>query len=230
MWFSLSAAQNHQEAAKNRDGVRGQLSPAQIDEADKLAREWKPTMTALVFVASAAGGMFKDAVQAYGTGDYTTALRLFRPLADQGNVASQFNLGIMFSQGQGTPKDAAEAAKWYRLAADQGYANAQIKLGVIYMTGLGVSRNYAEAMKWYRLAADQGDGTAQFNLALMYQTGQAVPKNDVLAYMWATLAMKHGNQSAVAYQKMITRTMTPEQIAEAEKLAGEWKPTKQERQ
>ena len=75
-------------------------------------------------------------------------------------------------------------------------------------------------------AADQGDGTAQFNLALMYQTGQAVPKNDVLAYMWTTLAVKHGNQSAVAYQKMVTRTMTPAQIAEAEKLASEWPSTK----
>jgi hypothetical protein len=40
------------------------------------------------------------------------------------------------------------------------------------------------------------------------------------------LAAKHGNQSAVGYQKMVARSMTPEQIAEAEKLAGEWKSTK----
>ena len=226
MWLSLAAAQNHQDAAKNRDGVAVQLSVAQRAEADKLTREWKPTMTALVFVTSAADGMFKDAVAAYGNGDHETALRLFRPLADQGNVSSQYNLGIMFSQGKGAPKDDVEAAKWYRLAADQGHVNAQTKLAFIYMTGLGVSKDYTEAMKWYRLAADQGDGTAQFNLSLMYQTGQAVPKNDVLAYMWATLAAKHGNQSAVAYQKMVTRTMTPEQIAEAEKLASEWKSTK----
>ena len=112
---------------------RGQLSPAQLAEADRLAREWKPAMTALVFGASAADGMFKDAVAAYGNGDYEAALRLFRPLADQGNVSSQYNLGIMFSQGKGAPKDDVEAAKWYRLAADQGYANAQIKLGFIYI-------------------------------------------------------------------------------------------------
>ena len=53
-------------------------------------------------------------------GEYTTAMRLFRPLANQGNAAAQTNLGLMYGTGLGVPMDYVEAMKWYRLAADQG--------------------------------------------------------------------------------------------------------------
>src|SRR4051794_23298177 len=62
---------------------------------------------------------------AYQKGDYDTALRLLRPLAETGDARAQFNLGVMYSEGQGVPQDNAEAGKWYRLSAEQGYAQAQ---------------------------------------------------------------------------------------------------------
>ena len=43
MWFNLAAAQGDKNAAKNRDSVVSLMTPAQITEAQKLAREWKPT-------------------------------------------------------------------------------------------------------------------------------------------------------------------------------------------
>ena len=42
MWFSLSAAQGNQDAVKDRDRAAGNMTPAQIAEAQKLAREWTP--------------------------------------------------------------------------------------------------------------------------------------------------------------------------------------------
>jgi len=63
---------------------------------------------------------FEVGVEAWGRGDYDTALREFRPLAEQGHAQAQVNLGIMYSQGRGVPKDFVQAYRWYTLAADQG--------------------------------------------------------------------------------------------------------------
>jgi len=89
----------------------------------------------LMLTGAAAAGPYEDGLAAYGRGDYATALRLWRPLAEQGNAGAQFNLGVMYDEGQGVPQDYAEAVKWYRLAAERGFANAQYELGVKYATG-----------------------------------------------------------------------------------------------
>jgi len=130
-----------------------------------------------------AWGPLEDARAAYVKQDYATALRLFRPLADQGDADAQNMLGLMYQAGHGVPQDYAQAVKWYRLAADQGHAWAQTSLGTMYDNGQGVPKDYAQAVKWYRLAADQGNAWAQSWLGAMYYLGQGVPKDYVLAYM-----------------------------------------------
>jgi Sel1 repeat len=69
-------------------------------------------------------GPFEDAVAAHGRGDYATALRLWRPLADQGNAHAQFNLGAMYANGQGVPQDYVRAHMWFNLSAAQGNQGA----------------------------------------------------------------------------------------------------------
>ena len=98
-------------------------------------------------------GPLEDARAAYRKQDYTTALRLFRPLADQGDARAQIHLGVMYDNGQGVPQDYVQAVKWYRLAADQGDAGAQTLLGFMYNLGRGVQQDYVEAHKWFNLAA-----------------------------------------------------------------------------
>ena len=65
----------------------------------------------------AAAQTFDAAVEAYERGDYATALAGFRNYAEQGNTIAQSNLGFMYANGEGVPKDDAEAVRWYRLAA-----------------------------------------------------------------------------------------------------------------
>ena len=86
-------------------------------------------------------------------------------------TAAQYNLGIMYCNGQGVLQDYKEAVKWYRLAAEQGYAAAQYNLGLMYRNGDGVPQDYQEAVKWYRLAAEQGD--AKLNTILVTCTEEA---------------------------------------------------------
>jgi hypothetical protein len=74
-------------------------------------------------------GDFQKGLSAYKSGDYTTAIREFTELAEQGNASAQFNLGVMYAEGQGVPQDYKQAEKWYTKAAEQGNASAQSNLG-----------------------------------------------------------------------------------------------------
>ncbi len=144
----------------------------------------------------ASAGPFEDGVAADNRGDYATALRLWRPLANQGDADAQYNLGVMYHNGKGVAQDYAEAAKWYRLAAAQGNANAQNNLGGMYFRGQGVAQDSAEAEKWYRLAGNRENVKAQFNLGVMYANGQGVPRDYVEAVKWTRLAANQGHAGA----------------------------------
>ncbi len=58
-------------------------------------------------------------VAAFNRGEYATAFREFRPLAEQGTAEAQFNLGRVYGEGLGVPQDYAEAHMWYNLAASR---------------------------------------------------------------------------------------------------------------
>jgi TPR repeat protein len=97
----------------------------------------------------------------------------------------------------------------------------------MYGSGRGVPQNYVQAAKWVRAAAEQGNAEAQGLLGTLYGSGQGVPKDYVSAYMWLNLAAAQGEKEAAKLRDMAATTITPAQIAEAQKLAREWKPTKQ---
>lgn len=170
-----------------------------------------------------------EAVAAYRRGDYATAVREMRPPAEQGSSFSQIFLGEMYSKGLGVPQDHAEAVRWYRMAAEKGEPEAQSQLGIKYALGQGVPQDYTEAVKWFRKAAEQGNVQAQYNLGVSYDTGQGVPQDYMWAHMWYSLAASKfppgkDRDTAVENRDGIAKQMTPAQIAEAQKLAREWKP------
>jgi TPR repeat protein len=86
-------------------------------------------LAAMLLTGAAVAGPVEDADEAYRRGDYQTALRLAEPLADGGDRAAQFRLGVMYEQGKSVPQDYTEAANWYRRSADQGYGQGQNNLG-----------------------------------------------------------------------------------------------------
>jgi hypothetical protein len=100
--------------------------------------------------------------RAFDKGDYATALREWRPVAEKGDAAAQFFLGYMYDQGVGVIQDYAEAVHWYRNAADQGHATARVHLALMYEEGRGVTQDYAEAHMWFNLAASRATGDEQY--------------------------------------------------------------------
>ena len=106
---------------------------------------------------------FEKGFNAYNSGDYATALREWRSLADQGDADAQYNLGLMYANGQGVIQDYKEAVRLYSLAAAQGYATAQHNLGVKYYNGEGVIQDNVYAHMWWNIAASSGDASAVKN-------------------------------------------------------------------
>ena len=99
---------------------------------------------------------FQQGLEATKRSDYQTAFKLWLPLAEQGDASAQFNLGMMYDNGQGVKQDDVEAVKWYRQAAEQGYAKAQYNLGVKYYQGEGVRQDKGQAKEWFGKACDNG--------------------------------------------------------------------------
>ena len=178
----------------------------------------------IICLAVPAWADFQAGMDATTRGDYATALREWRPLAEQGDALAQYNLGVLYRKGRGVPQDDVQARQWYAKAAAQGLAKAQFNLGTLYFNGEGAPKDYQQALRWFRLAADQGEALAQTKMAIIYDEGQGVPQNIVQAYKWYSLAATNGDKPAPQIRDLLAKQMTPAQIAKAQKLAQEWKP------
>ena len=194
----------------------------------------------MLLAGSSWAGSIDDALAAYERKDYAEVLRIVKPRALKGEAWAQHWLADAYQFGTGVVKNFVESAKWTRLAAEQGYASAQYNLGVMYDSGQGVMQDYAEAVKWYRLAAQQGDVSAQYNLGVIYNNGQGVLQdyaeavkwyrlaaqqdkgvlqNYVKAHSWYNLSAANGTATAAENRDGVAKRMTPQQIADAQKLA-----------
>ena len=185
-----------------------------------------PLVLSFVCLTVPAWAGFQAGMDANNRGDYATALHEWRPLAEQGDALAQYNLGVLYRKGRGVPQDDVQARQWYEKAAAQGQAKAQYNLGTLYLNGGGVPKDYQQALRWFRLAADQGEALAQTKIAIMYDEGQGVPQDFVQAHKWYNLAAVNGDKPAAELRDALAKQMTPAQIAEAQKLAREWKPIK----
>ncbi len=111
---------------------------------------------------------------AYDRASYATALKIWLPLAEQGDARAQTYVGEIHEKGLGIAPDFAAAARWYRKAAEQGYAPAQISLGQLYETGRGVERDPAQALAWYRRASGLDEAGLEFVTAVAGVSGVGV--------------------------------------------------------
>ncbi len=220
---------------KSIDRLVPRVSTDTSEPEQHVMKRIKAGLVALVlttsFPVSAAAEPWGDGLTAYNRSDYSTALKLFRPLAEQDNPKAMFMLGAMFFNGEGVTQDYAEAVKWYRKAAEKGEATAMAHLGVMHHLGRGVPQDYAEAVKWYRKAAEQGETLAMYKLGVMFSYGEGVPRDYVEAHKWYNLAAANSTAVAAASRDMAVKArdllaskMTDAQIGKAQRLAREWKP------
>lgn len=110
-------------------------------------------------------------------GEYLQAMKAFGRAAKNGNTDAQYQIGIMFLEGQGLAANPEDAAYWFRKAAQNGHMGAQFEIGYCFQNGIGVQADRRIAAEWFWRAAEQGDPDAAFYLARIYRDGDGMPKN-----------------------------------------------------
>lgn len=116
---------------------------------------------------------FAAGLNAYQKKDYAGALKEWKPLADSGDPAAQFNLALMYLDGTGVPQSYDHAVEWFKRSADHGYTKAQYNLGGLYAGGKGVKRNYITAHFWLNVCASSGDAKCAAQRDLVAQKMKA---------------------------------------------------------
>ena len=158
---------------------------------------------------------------------------MVRLAAGQGHAGAENSLGALYLAGQGVEQSTAQALRWYRLAAEQGYAIAQHNLGSIYITGRYIPQNFEVGAKWLRRAAEQGYANSMLPCCPIrgreWSTSRLrarphVVQLSILHFPSAETDLR--DTVAVEFRDKLAEKMTPDQIAEAQRLAREWKPTK----
>jgi hypothetical protein len=86
-----------------------------------------------------------------------------------------------------------------------------------------------QAARWYRLGADRNDVRAQYELGQMYLSGTGAMRDYSSAYVWFSLAALQGpladnREGLLELCNIATARMTPEEVADAARLAAAWKP------
>lgn len=104
------------------------------------------------FTVSVAAGPYEDASAAYVSGHYAVAMRLWQPMADQGDSDAQYGLGLMYDKGRGVTQNFVLAHMWFDLSAAQGNQSAakDRDLAARRMSAVQVAEAQKLAREWHK--------------------------------------------------------------------------------
>ena len=159
----------------------------------------------LITLSSIVNANFDDAYGHLKQKEYIKALNKFKPLAEQGHIPSQMNLGWMHHKGLGVEQNYKTAIKWYEMAANQDNEDAQHTLGNLYRNGEGkkdaVTKDLNKAMYYYKKASDNGFPYSTFTIGLMYEKGEGVDKSVKNSAKWFESVIVQ-NVKTLLYQRL----------------------------
>jgi TPR repeat protein len=167
----------------------------------------------------------------YGAKNTAEALDWFSKAASRGYAPAEFQMGQLYDFGFGVEQDDTQALAWYRKAAEHGSAAGQRSVGDFFRKGRGVAADAAEAARWYQRAADGDDLRAQYELGQLYFNGTGVARNYIAAYVWFAVAagqtpLPDNRKALLELRNIAGARLTAEQVAEAERRLGAWKPSR----
>lgn len=169
-------------------------------------------------VAASAGMPFamyrlgKLAEQGAAPGGRARAIQLYADAANGGVAQAAHNLGFLYLQGRGLPRDSAEAAKWFTLAAEKGVPESQYNLGLMLFRGDGLARRSYEALQWMRRSAHNGFLPAQKAVGRLYMTGLEEMGQDLQeSRSWLSLAASRGDAEARRWLQQVDQALQAEQ-------------------
>jgi len=204
------------------------LIPRLLNKNCALAALAVGALAALAPLALAAPTALDDGLAAANRGDFAAAFQIWRSLAEQGDPAAQFNLGLLYENGQGVAQDDVLAFRWFFAAAEAGDVEAQDEVGLMYEVGRGVLQDDDRALAWRLKAASRGLAAAQTHLGELYERGAGRLPDMVEAYAWYDVAASHNpsasedeREAAAQDRDALAWKMTASQIEQARRRARE---------
>ncbi|MGB6222290.1 tetratricopeptide repeat protein [Haloferula sp.] len=145
--------------------------------------------------------------------------------ASAGLADAEYSAGMRYHEGNGVQQDFIAAAAWFDRASRSGHSQAQLNLGVYYENGQGLVRDYRSARRLFELSAKGGNPAGQIKYAEALANGAGGKQDLPEAYFYAQTAAKAPDnpvaEIAIKLRDVLTRTMTPEQLAEGMRLLNE---------
>lgn len=144
-----------------------------------------------------AGFAFVLSLQACTQFTDSPRVKSLRAKAEAGEFRGQYQMGILYTNGQGVAQDYAAAAAWFERSARLGHAPAQFMLGVAYASGRGVGVDDSAALKLFSAAARQGHARAQYQLANAVANGRGTEPDMAWAARWYGKSARQGHAAAM---------------------------------
>ena len=157
-------------------------------------------------------GNAAEATRAFGE-----AVRIWTPLARNGDADAEYDLAQAYKAGKGVPQDLAIAEALYGKAAAQGHVMASDMYGLL----LFQRGEHTQAMPYIKAAADHGDPRAQYLLGIALFNGDGMTKDWVRAYALVSLAQQQGLPQAQAAMAQMDQYIPLEQRQKAASVAPE---------
>lgn len=186
-------------------------------------RKMIPALTAALIATSALSvlpvlaGPLEDGGRAYQRGDYAGAMRAWSPIASKDPTVMN-NIGVMYMDGHGVPRDLGLAVQWLSRSAAAGSSLGQNSLGGLYRDGRGVKQDYGRAITFFAASAAQGNPAGQINLGRMYLLGQGTRADAAHAFMWFDLAAQQGFGPAANNRDIARSRLNARQLADAQAM------------
>jgi TPR repeat protein len=151
---------------------------------------------------------YSDAIKLHGSENLEKIFELYARSAELGHPISQYNLAMMYSNGESVYVDYQQAVYWFKKSAKQEFAPAQYRLGeMYYFEKGGLPRDLGKAITLFEEAAEQDDPDAQMNLAMLTGSGEGVPLDTQKSLSWMLKAREGGNEMAHHYYEMLSNSV-----------------------
>ena len=156
---------------------------------------------------------------ALAKGEGAMALKLFQPLAKNGNAEAAFWVADIYAHGIGLPRDETKAIAYLKQSANGGYVMAEAKLGRLYADGERTVQDFGAADNWLSKAAMKGNAASERDLGRLYEKGFGVPRDLAKAYAWYENAVLRGDAEAHRLRDRVVAQLPPKDLTQAEALA-----------
>ena len=189
-----------------------------------LVLAWLVLASTQVEADREADELYEEAVRRHASSTPIRRFERYARAAEAGHPAAQYNVAMMYADGEAVNVDYQQSVYWFTKSASQQFAPSQYRLGELYWFGMGgLPADPRAATRLFEAAAEQGDPDACLNLAIVLASGDGLPVDTGRARAMLDCAEAGGNEWADHYRAELD--WTAKLVADSEKALRKWRAT-----